>query len=241
MPREKHQNQSHKSNRGQDRNQDRGQERNERNSERGQERAERNAERNQERATERTPDFVEDDYAPATGNKLNLTELKQKSMIAARSIEELQDTISGSCVTIGNFDGVHAGHQRLIARTCAKARAENLVSVIVTFDPHPLTVLLGKKVPPFLCTVRQRLELIERLGPNVTLVLEFTRAMAQKINEDTENIGARRLYTLMEKILADLSFEASDMGGKTVQVDSAYVRDKLADIAEDRDLSRYIL
>ncbi len=80
MPREKHQTQSHKSNRGQDRNQDRGQERNERNPERGQERTERNAERNQERATERTPDFVEEDYAPASGNKLNLTELKQKSM-----------------------------------------------------------------------------------------------------------------------------------------------------------------
>lgn len=99
-------------------------------------------------------------------------------MIAARTIDELQDTISGSCVTIGNFDGVHAGHQRLIARTCAKARAENLVSVIVTFDPHPLTVLLGKKVPPFLSTVSQRLALIESLGPNVALVLEFSRQMA---------------------------------------------------------------
>ncbi len=105
-------------------------------------------------------------------------------MIAARSIDELQDTISGSCVTIGNFDGVHAGHQRLIARTCAKARAEGLISVIVTFDPHPLTVLLGKKVPPFLSTVRQRLALIERLGPNVTLVLEFTRAMAAQEPEE---------------------------------------------------------
>ncbi len=66
-------------------------------------------------------------------------------------------------------------------------------------------------------------------------------SMAQKINEDTENIGARRLYTLMEKILSDVSFDASDMNGKKVQVDSAYVREKLADIVEDRDLSRYIL
>lgn len=66
-------------------------------------------------------------------------------------------------------------------------------------------------------------------------------AMAQKINEDTENIGARRLYTLMEKILSDLSFEASDRDGQAVTVDRDYVRAKLTDIVENRDLSRYIL
>jgi ATP-dependent HslUV protease ATP-binding subunit HslU len=64
---------------------------------------------------------------------------------------------------------------------------------------------------------------------------------ARKVNEETENIGARRLYTIMEKILSDLSFTASDQGGQTVVVDPAYVRDKLSDVAEDRDLSRYIL
>ena len=66
-------------------------------------------------------------------------------------------------------------------------------------------------------------------------------AMAQKINEDTENIGARRLYTLMEKILAELSFEASDKSGQAVVVDREYVRERLVDIVENRDLSRYIL
>lgn len=99
-------------------------------------------------------------------------------MIAARSIEELKDAISGSCVTIGNFDGVHAGHQRLMARTCAKAKKRGLVSVVVTFDPHPMTVLMGQKTPPFITTTEQRLRLIEQQGPNVTLVLEFTRQMA---------------------------------------------------------------
>ncbi|MCF8031159.1 MAG: ATP-dependent protease ATPase subunit HslU [Desulfohalobiaceae bacterium] len=64
---------------------------------------------------------------------------------------------------------------------------------------------------------------------------------AQKINEDTENIGARRLYTLMERVLHDLSFEAPDMGSGRVSVDAEYVQDKLRDIQEDRDLTRYIL
>ncbi|MGE4263772.1 MAG: bifunctional riboflavin kinase/FAD synthetase [Desulfovibrio sp.] len=99
-------------------------------------------------------------------------------MIVARTIEELRETISGSCVTIGNFDGVHMGHQRLMARTCAKARKRGLVSVVVTFDPHPMTVLMGQKTPPFITNTSQRLKLIEQQGPNVALVLEFTRQMA---------------------------------------------------------------
>jgi ATP-dependent HslUV protease ATP-binding subunit HslU len=64
---------------------------------------------------------------------------------------------------------------------------------------------------------------------------------ARRVNEETENIGARRLYTIMEKILSDLSFAASDQSGQTVTVDPEYVQDKLSDVAEDRDLSRYIL
>lgn len=99
-------------------------------------------------------------------------------MITARTIDELRDTIAGSCVTIGNFDGVHVGHQRLLALTCAKARKRGLVSVVVTFDPHPMTVLMGQKAPPFLTSTGQRLALIEKHGPNVSLVLEFTRQMA---------------------------------------------------------------
>ena len=71
--------------------------------------------------------------------------------------------------------------------------------------------------------------------------LEEVAATAQKINEETENIGARRLYTIMEKILADLSFEAPDRSGDTILIDKDYVKDKLSDVIEDRDLSRYIL
>ena len=64
---------------------------------------------------------------------------------------------------------------------------------------------------------------------------------AQKINEETENIGARRLYTIMEKIVADLSFDAPDMDKVTVTVDRDYVAAALHDVEENRDLTRYIL
>jgi len=62
-----------------------------------------------------------------------------------------------------------------------------------------------------------------------------------KVNERTENIGARRLYTVMEKLLEEISFEAPEMKGQKIVVDAKYVREKLQDIAKDEDLSRYIL
>ena len=80
----------------------------------------------------------------------------------------------------------------------------------------------------------------------VTLVFapDGVRRLAQiafEVNERTENIGARRLHTVMERLLEDLSFTAADRGGEQVTVDAAYVDQRLADLAGDQDLSRYIL
>ena len=71
--------------------------------------------------------------------------------------------------------------------------------------------------------------------------LDEVAGFAQEVNSQTENIGARRLYTIMEKVLQDLSFEAPDRTGQAVAVDRAYVREKLSDVQANRDLSRYIL
>ncbi len=65
--------------------------------------------------------------------------------------------------------------------------------------------------------------------------------MAALINERTENIGARRLYTMMEKMLDEISFDAPEMSGKNMVIDAKYVQEKLKDFVEDEDLSRYIL
>jgi ATP-dependent HslUV protease ATP-binding subunit HslU len=71
-------------------------------------------------------------------------------------------------------------------------------------------------------------------------VREVARIAAQ-VNEAVENIGARRLQTVMEKLLEELSFEAEDREGDVVTVDAAYVHDRLAGLARDTDLSKYIL
>jgi len=65
--------------------------------------------------------------------------------------------------------------------------------------------------------------------------------IACRVNEKTENIGARRLHTVMERLLDEVSFEAPDMGEAEIKVNADYVREKLSDIAQDVDLSRYIL
>jgi ATP-dependent HslUV protease ATP-binding subunit HslU len=61
------------------------------------------------------------------------------------------------------------------------------------------------------------------------------------VNEAVENIGARRLQTVMEKLLEELSFEAEDRRGETIVIDEAYVSEKLEGLARDTDLSKYIL
>ncbi len=81
---------------------------------------------------------------------------------------------------------------------------------------------------------------------NVTLdfsdgAIQEIATIAAQVNETLENIGARRLQTVMEKLLEEVSFDAEDRQGTTVTVDEAYVRDKLSVLAQDSDLSRYIL
>jgi ATP-dependent HslUV protease ATP-binding subunit HslU len=61
------------------------------------------------------------------------------------------------------------------------------------------------------------------------------------VNQTTQNIGARRLYTIMERLLEELSFEAPDMHRGRVAIDAAYVRERLAKLTEDEDLSKFIL
>jgi len=65
--------------------------------------------------------------------------------------------------------------------------------------------------------------------------------IAFRVNEQTENIGARRLHTVLERLLEEISFKAADRGGQEISIDAAYVDAQLADLAADEDLSRYIL
>jgi ATP-dependent HslUV protease ATP-binding subunit HslU len=71
--------------------------------------------------------------------------------------------------------------------------------------------------------------------------IEEIAKLAEQVNQSTENIGARRLHTILEKVLEEISFEGPDMKKKKVQIDATYVRKQLGEIVKDQDLSRYIL
>ena len=71
--------------------------------------------------------------------------------------------------------------------------------------------------------------------------IQEVATIAAQVNESVENIGARRLQTVMEKLLEEISFEAEEHEGETITVDSAYVSERLGDLAGDADLSKYIL
>ena len=91
---------------------------------------------------------------------------------------------------------------------------------------------------------KQYTALLETEGIKLNLTddaLEEVAKFAADVNERSENIGARRLHTIMEKLLEEISFEGPDLRKKNVKVDAAYVRKQLADIVKDQDLSRYIL
>jgi len=79
-----------------------------------------------------------------------------------------------SVVTVGVFDGVHRGHQRIVARAAEVAAARRLPVVVVTFDPHPAEVIRPGSHPPLLCTVRRRVQLLAAQGCDAVCVLPFT-------------------------------------------------------------------
>jgi ATP-dependent HslUV protease ATP-binding subunit HslU len=94
------------------------------------------------------------------------------------------------------------------------------------------------------CLTRQ----YEALLATEAVTLEFTpegvrriAEIAAQVNENTENIGARRLHTVMERLLEDVSFNATRLAGQVLRIDAAYVEQRLADVARREDLARYVL
>ncbi len=87
------------------------------------------------------------------------------------------------CLAIGFFDGVHLGHQQIIRQTIADARQHDAVSLVLTFDCHPNSVVAPDRVPPLIYSLSQRLRTIESLGCDVLLLIHFDRAFSQQTGE----------------------------------------------------------
>ena len=91
-----------------------------------------------------------------------------------RGVESVPSSWGRCVVTIGIFDGVHAGHQRIIGRAVELAQERGVPSVVLTFDPHPIEIIRPGSHPPLLTGPRHKAELLEELGVDVMCVLPFT-------------------------------------------------------------------
>ena len=97
---------------------------------------------------------------------------------------------------------------------------------------------------PFASLTEQYIALLATEGVSVTFTDDGIKAIADsawQVNETTENIGARRLHTMMERLVEDLSFNADQRSGETISIDQAYVTKILSEVVKDEDLSRFIL
>jgi len=113
-----------------------------------------------------------------------------------RSLEEAPPDFGPSALTIGNFDGVHAGHRRILRRLKEVAGQHGWKSSVLTFDPHPTRVVAPERAPRLITSPDRRVELMADEGIEQVLILPFTRELAQLSAEDfvrllVERLGAR--------------------------------------------------
>ncbi len=102
-----------------------------------------------------------------------------------------------TAVTIGNFDGVHVGHREILSRSIQRGREHGWKSVALTFDPHPIQVVAPERAPRLMTTLDERLDLFERFGVELAVVLRFDRELMRQSPEEfargtlREALGAR--------------------------------------------------
>ena len=158
-----------------------------------------------------------------------------------------------SVVTIGVFDGVHRGHQRIIGRAVDAARGLGQPSVVITFDPHPSEVIRPGSHPFLLCTAPRRAELLAGLGADVVCMMPFTREFSQLTPEEfVRSVLVDRLHTALVAVGENFRFGhraagdvalLAELGDKydftaegvplladgEVRISSSLIRQKLAD------------
>jgi riboflavin kinase/FMN adenylyltransferase len=101
-----------------------------------------------------------------------------------RSLAEIPANFGPSIAAIGNFDGVHLGHQQILRSAAAEAHDRRMRSVAITFDPHPAQVLYPKDAPKLLTFLPQRIELMARTGVDAIFVLPFNAEFSRVTGRD---------------------------------------------------------
>ncbi len=141
-------------------------------------------------------------------------------MEVIRGIESRSIELDKTAVTVGFFDGVHRGHQAVIAHTVDVANREGLAPVAVTFDRHPREVLTPGNVPPLLTTLERKAALIEELGVTTLVVLEFTEDFSRWSPEEfVAKVLVERLKIAHAVVGSNFTFGHKAMGNLDVLTD----------------------
>jgi len=101
-----------------------------------------------------------------------------------RGLHNLRPAHRGCVATIGNFDGVHLGHQAVLGQLAERARAEGIPLLVMVFEPHPIEFLRPEQAPPRVMRLREKLQMLQTLGVERALVVKFDRAFSEISAED---------------------------------------------------------
>jgi ATP-dependent HslUV protease ATP-binding subunit HslU len=164
---------------------------------------------------------------------------------------DLLPIVEGSAVTT-KYGSVRTDHVLFIAAGAFHvAKPSDLIPELqgrfpirVELEPLKRADFVRILSEPENALVRQYTELLQTEGVRLRFSPEAVEAVAEiasQVNQRTENIGARRLYTIMERLLDEVSFQAPEWSGKEIAIDAEYVHARLAEVLKDEDLSRYIL
>jgi riboflavin kinase/FMN adenylyltransferase len=124
-----------------------------------------------------------------------------------RHISERSHELVGSVVTLGNFDGIHLGHQALIAGAVSDSKKLALPSVVLTFEPHPLSVLAPDRAPKLILAHKDKMQLLQTFGVDIVAVQHFNLAFAALSAEDfVRDLLVRRLKARKIWVGKDLRF-----------------------------------
>jgi len=105
-------------------------------------------------------------------------------MKAFSDIEDQQLSMRGSVVTMGNFDGIHLGHQALVRHTVEESKRLGYPAIVLTFEPHPLKVLAPERAPRLLLSYQDKLDLFQAFGVDIVIAQRFDREFASIAAED---------------------------------------------------------
>jgi riboflavin kinase / FMN adenylyltransferase len=120
---------------------------------------------------------------------------------AASDLCGLPVSETGAVVTVGTFDGMHRGHQDVLARLVARARETNRPSLVITFDPHPLEVVNPQAAPPLLTLHDEKLELFAQSGVTYVAVLPFTPSLAAYEADAFVDLVLRERFAMRELLV----------------------------------------